>query len=424
MGQGPHGGTVILPSILHSHGQEHKELAVPRGLLGFGIGRLDVHAGQGGGQRESDAIRGAGAEAIHKVTVIEGNNDIVTLTHRGDLVIGAAGTGIGGDLQNAIPGLQLNVGATAAAGYLFLGDQRRALQSGQEIFTVGVHHDAVIFQNDPVVVDVFALDELGEEDHVAHDENDVLSVDINADVVVLLGGIAQKLVKLGDAAVGHDKLELLISVLQSVDIGVGPTDSHLEGVTGDQLQIFSVYVEEKTVEHHALVVDTHSKDALADHISEDLTRNMEALLRDQAGDLGEILGRKSAHGVGGLTRNDGGAVLAVHRQGDVASLHGANRLAELGGVDDGVTGLDHIGLQRDANALFKVVGSQNANTVGTCLNEDAICGGKAIFVGDTAEQGDDSRANSFFFKRNFHNFIKLLIMIVQVTSKASVGCAF
>ena len=303
--------------------------------------------------------------------------------------------------------LQTDVGADRA-GHLLLGDQSGMLQSRDDGLSVGVDRDAVIAENDAVVVDVLTLDELGEEGEVAHDEDDVLAGGVDRDHGLLLL-VVQKLVQLAHRLVGQDEAGVLHGqiCLQAVNVGLGGAGGHFEGVAGDHVELTAGHREEQTVQNRSLIVDTHGVEALGHHAANHTLGSYEALGGGQTGDLGEVLGGESRHGVGGTAADDGGAVAVVYGQGNVA-VHDTDDLTELGGGNDGGARLDHVSLNGDADTLLDVVGGHHAGVGQAGLDEDTLGGGQGHFGGNATHERGDSGADHVSAEYDLHNIAPFL----------------
>ena len=111
-------------SILHADGEKHEEIS----SLFLAILGLNVDAGQGRGEGDAYRIGAAGAQAVDEVTVVEGDDQIITLVVDRQLVVSRAGAGGGGD---RVPGA---IALLHPRGYVHPAHHRLAQRVAQREF--------------------------------------------------------------------------------------------------------------------------------------------------------------------------------------------------------------------------------------------------------------------------------------------------
>ena len=158
------------------------------------------------------------------------------------------------------------------------------------------------------------------------------------------------------------------------------------------------------VEHGTLVVHAHSVHDLGEHLAQHSLADLEAVLRGQTGNFGEIRTCQRVHLMGRICGNDFSVQLIVDGQGHRFAFHNANGLHEFLRIDDVAAGLIHLGVDDDSDALFKVKGGHHAGVVLLCFKQNAFHGGQRALTGYRAHQRGYGITNFLSVKNDLHKF--------------------
>ena len=362
----------------------------------------DIDARESGGHLDAETVALAGADRVDEVFVVKGNEQIVALVVDLDLLVGRASGGVCHDLENVALGVETN-GSTVASDDPFLGNDSGTLECAEQTVAVDVDEDLVCLEDDAVVIDVLALDQTGVEGHIIEIADEVLAAHMHHNSVLL--AVGEHTVELLNRLCGNDVgifyCNLILGTVD--DISFSGAFCHLEAVAGNDHDLVSLDLEICAVEDMSLIVYSHSKGHLCDHLLEKSARDIvaESVVVDLR-DSGEALGVEGGHLLSRLTRNECSLKLLVYGNSDLLAVHNLKHLEELISVDGVATGLEDGSLAFNSDSLLEVKGGKNdlAGVLG--IHMDAFDLGEGTFIRNCAEKGSDTVYELLAVKDNLH----------------------
>ena len=156
-------------------------------------------------------------------------------------------------------------------------------------------------------------------------------------------------------------------------LGASMALSELEAVACYGSDRIVVYLYEGTVKNLSLIVISHRKRYLREHLLYYALRDDKASVAYEIGNSGEVGRGKSYHLVRGLSADDRSDKLLVDCESDLLAVHNAKRLVELLRVYDIGALLDDLCFNAYSHALFKIEGREDAGIRHSCLYENSVC---------------------------------------------------